>query len=179
MKQFGFYRKVILAAAGIGSLGVAVLPVHAATVWSADLNFTEFEGLPGGFDNDSPQPVLIANRGTAGTVQGAYDVLKPVGTDPASGMATYAEGQDGVTDATFRTRLIDGTQGAWDSFEALKRRNTYMGNIVVTSGRSFSGAYGVVAMEVTLNHNLHVTADQLGLRLASVNGLGEIYEWTW
>jgi hypothetical protein len=156
----------------------------AATVWHADIPFTAFQGSPGGFEKEGPGNLVLASNSTAAGSPGttssrSYDVLKQTGTMAASEgdrLKVYSLGQDGTPDMTIRTKVYDYSEGRWDVW-AERRRDTYRGKISVTSGTSRPGDCVMVGYEITLNSDLETTASDVALRLASINGTGEIYEW--
>lgn len=174
--KFQFHRTIFLLAV-TGSLFVPCFSQGAGVAWNKSLVFSEFEGSPGGFEDDRT-PVLLADRNTPAPATRSYDVLKPSGSAVGSGPVPYTVGQDGQTDLTMTTRIFEGNGDRWGRVNALKRRNGYMGDINVVSGTSMSGDFGVVAFEISLSAELMVDAANFGVRVASANGLGEIYEWT-
>ena len=156
-------------------LTIVTGPLSAATsVWNANLNFGEFAGMPGGFEHGAA--VLTAG---GGSVQRPYDVLRPVGIEPGSGMAVFGTGQDGLADLTIRSSVLDGSQGRWASLRAAKSLSGgYTAGATIDQGTSRPGDYGLVALEFQFATGLTVTADQFALRLQSANGTSEAYEWT-
>jgi hypothetical protein len=169
---------VLLAILGFATGPVLVNSLQAATsAWSVDLTFDAFADQPGGFAADAQAPVTLRDQANPGSGSNSYDVVAATGSNPISGQPTYGLGQDGVADLTIRTTLIDGSEGRWASLVAEKRRGNLRMKGLVDIGTSKSGDYGIVAYEVSFAGNLGVTADQLAIRLASVNGSSQLYEW--
>lgn len=159
-----------------GALSPLAPQASAATsVWSAQLNFQEFTGLPGGFEAGAG---ILHHQHAAAPQETSYDILRPTGVDAQSGAAIFAEGQDGVPDLTIRRRVIDHSGGRWDSLHAGKRPGGYTGGATISYGTSRSGDSGLVALEFRFAPGLGITADRLSLALTSANGLSEAYEWT-
>ncbi len=167
-----------LALLGLGAWLAVLNSAQAATsAWSVDLTFDAFADQPGGFAADALAPVTLRNQANPGSVVTSYDVVRATGNSPVSGQPIYDLGQDGVGDLTIRTTLIDGSEGRWASLVAEKRRGNLRLKGLVDIGTSKSGDYGIVAYEVSFAGNLGLTADQLAIRLASVNGSSQMYEW--
>ena len=150
--------------------------IFAATsnIWHVDLTFNEFEGQPGGFDDDTT-PVTLQSRSGGSEAVRNYDILR---SGTSGGQSVMIKGQDGTTDLTMQTHILEGNGNRWFRSEALKRRNTFLGDITVDSGRSKSGDFSVIAYEFTVSSALNLTSEDFAVRLSSANGLGEIYEWT-
>ena len=153
-------------------------PCAAATnLWETTLDFTEFAGQPGGFEDDGSGKVVLQTTGNPGPQTRHYDVLRPNGTDASTGRTLYASGQDGVADLSIRTSIWDGSQGRWGSLQAEKVLGDYRSAVSPNAGTSRSGDFGVVVYEFSLASTLQITADTLNLRLVSANGSGQLYEW--
>ena len=75
----------------------------STTIWNTNLNFQEFAGQPGGFEAGT---AILQNGAQPGPVERGYDVLHQTGTDLATGMAVYGEGQDGVAGLFLRGPLV-------------------------------------------------------------------------
>ena len=100
-----------------GMLGVASLqPASGATnVWSTTLDFTEFMGLPGGFEDDSGGRVELQNSTNPGPQSRSYDVLRAQGVDGATGRTIYGTGQDGIADVDAGEAGVRGALDGWRS----------------------------------------------------------------
>ena len=143
----------------------------AVAVWSSDITFNAFEGKTGGFEVDGNGRVVLQNGQNGGSGTRAYDLFNTGGTKPVSG-------QDGRADVWIRSQVVDGSNGRWADLVTEKRRDNLQAHATVLGGTSRSGDYGVVAMEFTLSSDLRVTAGELAIQLASLNGRGDLYEWT-
>jgi hypothetical protein len=167
----------ILRAASLALFGQIITTVASATTsaWSVDLTFDAYSGLPGGFANSATTPVTLRNQSAPGSVEHHYDVVQPA--TGVGGQPGYAAGQDGISDLTIRTTLIDGSSGRWAGVAAELRRGGLRMNSVVDPYSSKQGDYAMVAYEVTFASALGVSADQLALRLSSTNGSTQLYEW--
>lgn len=161
----------------IAALCLAAAPAchGAASLWSTSLNFTEFAGSPGGFE---PGISVLQTAATPGAVAREYDVLRQTVKNLNSGTMAYVSGQDGLTDLTITTRVVDGSQGRWASVQAGKRPTGYNGGSTIYSGTSRSGDWGLVALEFRFAPGMEITADRFSLYLTSANGTSEAYEWT-
>jgi hypothetical protein len=156
-------------------LSLVCAPLHGATtVWSTDLTFEEFAGLPGGFESGSP----VLQSGSSAITARTYDVLSPGGISQVSGQGIFTTGQDGQVDISIRTRTLDQSSGRWTSVYAAKQPGGYRAGATIAQGTSRSGDWGLVAMEVSFAPGMVVTADQLALKFTSANGVTEAYEWT-
>jgi hypothetical protein len=163
----------------LGASIIFLQPGQAATsAWSVDLTFDAFAGNSGGFADATTLADTIRDQQNAGSVTRAYDVVESGAVNSTSGQPTYALGQDGITDFTIKTTLVDGSDGRWNRVAAEQRRNTLRMNSVVDVGASKPGDFAIVAFEVSFSSALGLSADQLSIRLASANGSGQLYEWS-
>lgn len=152
-------------AAGAGVAG-------AATLWQLPVRFTEFRGQPGGFENNGTGLVVLEDGTGDGESTRSYDVLRP-GAAPG----VVVRGQDGVTDLTMRSMVIDGSGDRWTTAQ-LERQSTQMrAHVVTTASTSRSGDSAVMAFELSFAAGLGVTADMLALSLSGISGRGDLYEW--
>ncbi len=103
-------------------------------------------------------------------------MLAPTGT--VDGRTLYAEGQDGQADLQIRTQVLDSSGGRWSNLEAEKRRDALRTDVQVLNSTSVSGDHAVIMYEFTFKNGLSVNARDFAVRLASANGHGELYEWT-
>jgi hypothetical protein len=162
-----------------GLLGTSTLGHASTAIWQYQVLFDEFEGNTGGFENEGTGRFLYNNAGTStsGPNTRSYDFLQQTGATQ-NGKAIYGSGQDGATDLTVTSQIIDGSAGRWTSLTADKSDNSLRANAIIASGKSKPGDYGVIAYTFTFSAELGITAKDLGVRLTSVNGFGEIYEWS-
>lgn len=119
-----------------------------------------------------------SNQSNPGPVTQNFDVLKPVASSPESGPGHYGSGQDGVTDLSVRTRVIDYTSGRWDHLYAGKNSTGLETGARVAVNTSITGDCAVVCMELLFAPYLNLTASDFAMRLVSTNGTSELYEWT-
>ena len=171
-------RLFALTCVGCLSVGFHGRCDAATSAWSVDLTFNAFAGLPGGFADDSLAPQILRDQANSGSLLRSYDVVQSGAANAVTGQPTYALGQDGETDLTIRTHLLDGSAGRWAKIAAEQRQGALRMNSLVDLGTSRPGDFGVVAFEVTFSSALGVTADQLAIRLASANGSSQLYEWS-
>jgi hypothetical protein len=141
-----------------------------------NLDFNEYEGSPGGFENEGPGTFEMRNRAAGSPVSRNYDVLAPTGS--GAGRVLYAEGQDGNTDLTIRTQVFDRSGGRWSNLEAEKRRDAYRTDVQVLESTSRSGDSALLAYEISFAAGMEVSAKDFAVRVASANGHGELYEWS-
>ena len=168
---------VLLIMAGILGLSTTWSAKGATNVWSTTLDFTEFMGQPGGFDDDSGGRVELQSDANPGPQVRSYDVLRAQEVDGATGRTVFGQGQDGIADMTITTRVFNGNQGRWGTLAAEKRLGDYRSSVSLNSGISKSGDFGVVAYQFSFSSALQITADSFNMRLVSANGVGQIYEW--
>ena len=153
----------------------------AVAVWQYEVLFNEFAGQPGGFEAPAQAGGTVVynsrNSGTTAANTRSYDFLKPSGTS-AGGNSIYGVGQDGNNDLTVTSRIIDNSNGHWTNLIADKTSEGLRSSAFVANGKSKAGDYGVIAYEFSFSPELGITAKDLAVRLSNVNGIGEIYEWS-
>lgn len=150
----------------------------AVSVWQYQVLFNEFAGQPGGFEDQGVGAYVYNKKGaTAAPNTRDYDFVAPTGQS-ASGKTIYGIGQDNVPDLTVTSRIIDGSNGHWTNLLADKTTEGLRSSAFVASGKSKPGDFGVIAYEFSFNSDLGITAKDLAVRLSNVNGIGEIYEWS-
>lgn len=169
-----------------GALYLAIGQIFCVTshalvsVWQQEVLFNEFTGLKGGFEVPSQNGAAVVynsrNAGTTAANTRSYDIFKPGGST-AAGSTIYASGQDGTSDLTVTSRILDNTNGHWTNAIADKTAEGLRASAFVTQGKSKPGDSAVVAYEFSFNSDLGITASEFSVRLSNVNGIGEIYEW--
>lgn len=158
--------------------GSCLMPVKlfaATTLWSTDINFNEFLGNAGGFS--ATATTLSTSLDSQPVVQ-SFDIVRPVGIDPASGKMIYAEGQDGIPDMVLTARTISANGDRWGAAYTRMQQNLVRSVVSVGAGESQSGDSALNVVEISFNQALGITADQFAMRLNSTNGTSELYEWT-
>lgn len=158
--------------------GCCLMPVKTfavTTLWSTDINFNEFLGSPGGF---SAAATTLSTSLDAAPVVQSFDVVRPVGIDPASGKMVYAEGQDGIADMMLTSRTISANGDRWSATYTRMQQQLFRSATVVGPGESQPGDSAMNVVEISFNTALGITADQFAMRLSSTNGTSELYEWT-
>lgn len=170
----------LLALATVCSL-LTGMSQAAVAVWQYQVAFDEFEGQPGGFEQAAQTGGnVVYNSKIAGTTDPetrGYDIVKSNGTT-AIGTPIYGSGQDGVNDLNVTSRIIDKTNGHWTNLLVDKTAEGLRSSAFVTGGKSAPGDYGLVAYEFSFSPELGITARDFAVRLSNVNGIGEIYEWS-
>ena len=150
----------------------------SVSVWQYQMNFNEFAGQPGGFEDQGAGAYVYNKKGaTSAPNSRSYDFLQPMG-QTALGTTKYGIGQDQVTDLTVTSRIFDGSHGNWTNIVADKTVEGLRSSAFITSGKSKPGDYALVAYEFTFSADLGITAKDMAVRLSNVNGIGEIYEWS-
>jgi hypothetical protein len=171
-------NKIILAAfwmmAASKSLG-------ATTLWEVDLSFTEFAGQAGGFEELETNFSYheYRTKTSVGPAQArSYQVLQQTGTDAGTGRPLYAVGQSpGAPAFTVTTHVLQSEGNPWSMLRGGISNQGLSSQAQVTSGTSRPGEYGVVVYDFVFPAELDLDAKNLSVRLDSVNGGGEIYEW--
>jgi hypothetical protein len=170
------YRLTVAAFAAAASL---LTHASAALVgWSARVNFDEFVGLPGGFQNDSAGPIQLATPTNPNGLTRSYDVMTQTGTDAVTGNKYFGNGQDGVTDMTIRTQMFTSAGLPWRTAQAEKIAGAFGTFLTTRIATSRPGDYMVTAYEVSFDSALGLTADDLQVNVENTNGFGELYEWS-
>lgn len=165
-----FRLSAYLAAAG--SLVVLSESVGAATLWQLPVRFTEYRGLPGGFENNGTTRVVLEDGSGDGESTRSYDIFRP-GAAPG----VVVRGQDGVDDLSIRSMVRDGSDDRWATAQ-LERQNAQMrAHVTTTASKSRSGDSAVMAFELSFAAGLGVTADLLSVNLSGISGRGDLYEW--
>jgi len=164
--------RAAVVVAGWMVVGGGVSEVGGATLWSLPVRFSEFEGRPGVFDTNGTTTLVLEDGGGDGETTRSYDVLRP-GAAPG----VVVRGQDGVTDLTMRSVVLDEDGGRWGTLQLERERRQMRAHATVAAGTSRMGDSAVMAFELTFAGGLGVTADQLALNLAGINGRGDLYEW--
>ena len=154
---------------------------HAlVAVWQQDVLFNEYTALKGGFEASAQAGAAVVynsrNASTTAANSRSYDIFKPSGTS-AAGNTIYTNGQDGTSDVTVTSRILDNTNGRWTNVIADKTAEGMRASAFVTQGKSKPGDSAVVAYEFSFNADLGITASDFAVRLSNVNGIGEMYEW--
>jgi hypothetical protein len=148
------------------------------SVWQYQVLFNEFAGQPGGFEDQGVGAFVYNKKGvTSAPNTRNYDFVAPAGQS-ASGKTIYGIGQDSVTDLSVTSQIIDGSNGHWTNILADKTVEGLRASAFVSTGKSTPGDYAVVAYTFSFNTDLGITAKDLAVRLSNVNGIGEIYEWS-
>jgi hypothetical protein len=148
----------------------------SVAIWQYQVLFNEFAGKPGGFEDQGIGAHVYNNKTNTAANTRSYDFVQPTG-QTGSGATKYGIGQDKVTDLTVTTRIM-GSSGGWTNVVADKTAEGLRSSAFVTSGKSRPGDYAVVAYEFSFSSDLGITAKDLAVRLSNVNGIGEIYEWS-
>lgn len=150
----------------------------AVAVWQYEVLFQEFAGQPGGFEDNGVGAYVYNKKGaTSAPSTRTYDFVTPTGTT-STGKTIYGIGQDQVNDLTVTSRIYDGTNGRWTNIVADKTAEGLRSSAFVSGGKSKPGDYAVVAYEFSFHSELGITAKDFAVRLSNVNGIGEIYEWS-
>lgn len=172
LKRPPFLRPALTLAAA----SLLCLPdTSPASLWSVPITFQESPGALDGFPVGKVEWATQAQPGPAAQV---FDVLKATGTEPTSGQAVFASGQDGVPDISITTRVIDYSGGRWDHLYGGKTSGGLEAGARVALDSSISGDAAVVCMELHFDPSLNLTAGDFAMRLVSSNGTSELYEWT-
>lgn len=148
----------------------------AINVWDAQI---DLRNLPG---DDPTNIVQFATADVwatpASTTQTrSYDIFRPVGVDPNTGRMRFEQTPDGRNDMFVKASVFDGSGGRWSQIEAERRFGTFRSDMNVLGGTSRSGDFALVAWEITFDTDLEISADAFSMRLASTNGLSELYEF--
>ena len=160
------FRCLALVVAGLGGV------VDGATLWSLPVRFTEFQGRPGGFEANGSTPLVLEDGSGDGETTRSYDILRP-----GAAAGVVVRGQDGAADLSVRSVVLDNDGGRWGTLQLERDRGRLNGHATVTTGTSRMGDSAVMAFELTFAAGLGVTADQLAVNLAGINGRGDLYEW--
>ncbi len=162
------------------TLALASSLAQAATsLWEVNLDFSEFAGQAGGFENPTTNQSFIDTATMANPVGAvrSYTVVRPNGVAP-DGRQLFTEGlAPSAEPLKIQTQVFTNPGNPFGRARGGINGQGLSSQVGVSAGTSRPGDWAVMAHEFTVPVSWGATADTLRLRLDNINGSGELYEW--